>query len=261
MHECLRAHRLGVLFGGASSLFLRTMLRHSLLIVLALLLLGAVPCPAQPDPAPVGPPVYKGRRVANVMSYAGAPWLERASRDEEEAPAKLIAKLAFRPGQNVADVGCGSGFYSRRIAPLVGPTGKVYGADIQPEMLRMLEESARKESIANIVPILAEPDDPKLPAGAIDWILLVDVYHELQDPDPVLAKMREALAPEGRVALVEFRLEGSSAAHIRTEHRMSVEQVLAEWEPAGFELIELWEEMPTQHVFVFKKSDAAAAKP
>jgi ubiquinone/menaquinone biosynthesis C-methylase UbiE len=236
--------------------------RHSrryLQSLLALLLLGAAPCPAQPEP--VGPPVYKGRRVANVMSYAGAPWLERATREEEEAPAKLIAKLALQPGQNVADVGCGSGFYSRRMAPLIGPAGKVYGVDIQPEMLRMLEESARQEGITNIVPILSEPDDPKLPAGAIDWILLVDVYHELQDPEPVLAKMREALAPEGRVALVEFRLEGDSAAHIRTEHRMSVEQVLAEWEPAGFELVELWEEMPTQHVFVFKKSNPAAAKP
>jgi ubiquinone/menaquinone biosynthesis C-methylase UbiE len=227
---------------------------RSLLVLLALLALAGLPAGAVAQEPPVeGPPVYKGRRVANVMSYAGAPWLERATREEEEAPAKLLAKLALRPGQNVADLGCGSGFYSRRMAPLIGPAGKVYAVDIQPEMLRMLEESARQESLTNIVPILGEADDPKLPAGAIDWILLVDVYHELQSPEPVLARMREALAPEGRVALVEFRLEGDSAAHIRTEHRMSVEQVLAEWEPAGFELVELWEEMPTQHVFVFKR--------
>jgi ubiquinone/menaquinone biosynthesis C-methylase UbiE len=213
--------------------------------------------PAQ-EPA-AGPPVYKGRRIANVMSFHGAPWLERVDREQEEAPEKLIAKLAFRPGQQVADLGCGSGYYSRRIARLVAPEGKVYGVDIQPEMLRMLEEGARKEGLTNIVPVLGEPDDPKLPAAAIDWILLVDVYHELQDPEPVLAEMREALAPDGRIALVEFRLEGDSAAHIRTEHRMSVEQVLLEWEPAGFELVELWEEMPTQHVFVFKKD--APAKP
>jgi SAM-dependent methyltransferase len=118
----------------------------------------------------------------------------------------------------------------------------------------MLEEGARQEGLTNIVSVLSEPDDPKLPAGAIDWILLVDVYHELQNPEPMLRKMRDALSPTGRVALVEFRLEGDTAAHIRTEHRMSVEQVLAEWKPAGFELVELWEEMPTQHVFIFKRS-------
>jgi predicted methyltransferase len=231
----------------------------ALLVAVAALALALGPSAALAQQPVEGPPVYKGRRVANVMSYAGAPWLERADRDQEEAPSKLLAKLALRPGQNVADLGCGSGFYSRRIAPQIAPEGKVYAVDIQPEMLRMLEESARQEGITNIVALLGEPDDPKLPAGAIDWLLLVDVYHELQSPEPMLAKIREALAPEGRVALVEFRLEGTTAAHIRTEHRMSVEQVLAEWEPAGFELVELWEEMPTQHVFVFKKGEPAKA--
>ena len=205
------------------------------------------------------PGVYKGRRIANVMSYAGAPWLERSDREDEEAPTKLIAKLAVQPGQNIADIGCGSGYYSRRLAPLVAPTGKVYGVDIQPEMLRMLEEGARQQGITNIVAVQSAPDDPKLPAGSIDWMLLVDVYHELQNPEPMLRKMRDALSPTGRVALVEFRLEGETAAHIRTEHRMSVEQVRAEWEPAGFELVELWEEMPTQHVFVFKRAPDAAS--
>ena len=234
--------------------------RRDAAILLAILVLAAGSAAAAQEPEVEGPPVYKGRRVANVMSYAGAPWLERADREEEEAPSKLLAKLALQPGQNVADVGCGSGFYTRRMAPLIGPEGKVYAVDIQPEMLRMLEESARKENITNIVSILGDPDDPKLPAGAIDWILLVDVYHELQNPEPVLAKMREALSPDGRVALVEFRLEGESAAHIRTEHRMSVEQVRAEWEPAGFELVEVWEEMPTQHVFFFKRGEPATPK-
>jgi precorrin-6B methylase 2 len=217
---------------------------------------GAAAPPAT-GTAPDQPGFYQGRRIANVMSYAGAPWLERSDREDEEAPAKLIAKLAVKPGQNIADVGCGSGYYSRRLAPQVLPGGKVYGVDIQPEMLRMLEESARKEGVTNIVPVLSTADDPKLPAGAIDWILLVDVYHELQNPEPMLRKMREALSPTGRVVLVEFRLEGDTAAHIRTEHRMSVEQVKKEWEPAGFELVELWEGMPTQHVFFFaRKPDA-----
>jgi len=200
-----------------------------------------------------GPPVYKGRRIADVMSYHGAPWLERSTREQEETPQALLGKLALKPGQKVADLGCGSGFYSRRMARLVAPEGTVYAVDIQPEMLRMVEASAGEAGLTNIVPILGEIDDPKLPPGAIDWILLVDVYHELQDPEPMLAKMREALAPGGRIALVEFRLEGDTARQIKIEHRMSVEQVLAEWEPAGFELVELWQELPMQHLFIFKR--------
>jgi ubiquinone/menaquinone biosynthesis C-methylase UbiE len=189
------------------------------------------------------------------MGYAGAPWLERDDREDEESPTRLVAKIAPKPGQSIADVGCGSGYYSRLLAPRVLPGGKVYGVDIQPEMLRLLEDLSRTAGITNIVPVQSTPDDPKLPPGTIDWILLVDVYHELQNPEPMLAKMRDALSPDGRVVLVEFRLEGDSAAHIRTEHRMSVEQVKKEWEPAGFELVELWEEMPTQHVFFFKRAN------
>ena len=232
--------------------------RPSPVLLLALLLVSTL-APTAFAQSSDEPGFYKGRRIANVMSYAGAPWLERGDREDEEAPSKLITKLAFQPGQNVADLGCGTGYYARRIAPLVAPTGKVYGVDIQPEMLRMLEAAAKTDGVTNIVPVLSEATDPKLPAGAIDWILLVDVYHELQNPEPMLHKMRDALSPTGRVALVEFRLEGDSAAHIRTEHRMSVEQVKKEWEPAGFELVELWEEMPTQHVFVFKKAATAPA--
>ncbi|HVR28631.1 MAG TPA: class I SAM-dependent methyltransferase, partial [Thermoanaerobaculia bacterium] len=217
----------------------------------ALALLAAAVCSSAQETEAA--PIYQGRRIANVMSYHGAPWLERDTREQEETPAALLAKLALRPGQKVADLGCGSGFYSRRMARLVAPEGMVYAVDIQPEMLRILEAGAHEEGITNIVPILGETDDPKLPPGAIDWILLVDVYHELQQPEPVLAKMREALAPGGRVALVEFRLEGDTARQIKIEHRMSVEQVLAEWEPAGFDLVELWEELPMQHLFIFKR--------
>jgi ubiquinone/menaquinone biosynthesis C-methylase UbiE len=224
-----------------------------LLLVLLLVSLSALALAALAQ-QPRGDKVYKGRRVADVMSYHGAPWLERDTREQEETPQALLQKLALRPGQTVADLGCGSGFYSRRMARLVAPGGRVLAVDIQPEMLRMVEASAKAEGIENIESILAAEDDPKLPAGAVDLILLVDVYHELQQPEPVLAKMREALAPEGRIALVEFRLEGSTAAQIKTEHRMSVEQVLAEWEPAGFELVELWEELPMQHLFLFERT-------
>jgi ubiquinone/menaquinone biosynthesis C-methylase UbiE len=211
----------------------------------AVLALGAAPAQA---PAPV-----PDRTPARVMSYQGAEWLEREGREEEQKPAAVIQTMGIRDGDVVADVGCGTGFFARRMARAIAPRGKVYGVDIQPEMLDLMKEYAAKEGIANVVPVLGLEDDPRLPAGSLDWILLVDVYHEFQQPKPMLAKLRDALKPDGRVALVEYRKEGTTALHIDPLHRMSAEQVLAEWTPAGFALVAQHEFLPTQHFFVFRK--------
>lgn len=213
----------------------------------------------QTSPETTADGTYMGRAIAPVMSYHGAPWLERPTREQEEAPEELVAFLGLDGGETVVDLGCGSGYYSRRLARAVGETGTVYGVDIQPEMLDILRRTSERDGLHNIVPVLGTPDDLRLPAaavGKIDLILLVDVYHEIQDPAAMLASMRRALAPEGRVALVEFRLEGDSAAHIKLEHRMSVEQVLAEWQPAGFALAKRVEELPTQHLFLFRRDES-----
>jgi len=198
---------------------------------------------------------YRGRPIADVMSYLGAPWLERDDRDQEENTSLLIELLDIEPGDLVADLGCGSGYFARRIAPIVGSAGKVLCIDIQPEMLEIASRLAREEGIANVEMVLSEPDDPKISPRSVDLILMVDVYHELSHPEAMLARMREALAPGGRVALVEYRLEDDSGAHIKLEHRMAVEQVRKEWEPAGFELMALIEELPTQHLFLFGRAE------
>jgi len=204
-------------------------------------------------PATADPP--EERRPAPVMTFHGAAWLEREERERQERPDEVLRALGLRHGNVVADVGCGTGYYSRRLARAVGPSGKVYAVDIQPEMLDRLKDLAAREGISNIVPVLGAEDDPKLPRAALDWILLVDVYHEFQNPRPMLARLRESLAPQGRVALVEFRAEGDSAAWIKPEHRMSVDQVLAEWIPAGFRLRERRETLPSQHLFVFGRAE------
>lgn len=212
------------------------------------------PVAAQSDPETPPPGIYRGRQIAYVMSFRGAPWLERENRDVEENTQALLGRMALQPGASVADLGCGSGYYSRQMAELVGPTGTVFAVDVQPEMLAILKEHAQEAGLQNIVTVQGRDDDPFLPDREIDWILLVDVYHEFQQPEAMLARMHEALAPGGRVALAEYRLDGTSAAHIKTEHRMSIAQVRKEWEPAGFELVEVWEELPTQHLFIFKRA-------
>jgi predicted methyltransferase len=203
-------------------------------------------------PALAGPD--QPRRPAPVMGFSGAAWLERQDRDREQRPAEVIRTMGLRDGDVVADLGAGTGYFTRPMAEAVAPGGKVYAVDIQPEMIALLKRGVEKAGLTNVVPVLGATDDPRLPRGALDWILLVDVYHEFQQPKAMLARMREALKPTGKVALVEYRLEGLSAVHIRKEHRMSPRQVLAEWEPAGFRLVKRHEFLPTQHFFVFEKA-------
>lgn len=227
---------------------------------LGFLLLFLAAC-AEPGPGtrPGGAPLGSGpaaglverREPANVMSYEHADWLERDGRAELEKPELVIQAMELREGMNVAEIGAGTGFFSRRIGKVVGPTGKVYAEDIQPQMIDLLEQYTAREGIQNIVTVLGTETDPKLPAHGMDRILLVDVYHEFQKPEPMLAALRKVLAPGGTVTLVEYRLEGDSASHINVEHRMSTEQVLAEWGAGGYKLVKQVETLPSQHVFIF----------
>ncbi len=222
--------------------------RRILALPFLLLLLGAAAI------APAQAPTSDERRPAPVMGASGADWLERPGRDEEQRPDEIVRSMGLKKGDVVADLGAGTGYFTRRLAKAVGPSGRVYAVDIQPEMLSRLKENMEKAGVRNVVPILGTNDDPKLPPGSLDWVLLVDVYHELQQPKATLARMREALKTDGKVALVEYRLEGLTAVHVREEHRMSTKQVLAEWEPAGFRLVKLHEFLPVQHFFVFEKT-------
>jgi SAM-dependent methyltransferase len=213
----------------------------------ALLLLAS----ALPSTAGPGQGSYMGRQIAQVMTYHGASWLERESRVREEDPDALLALLPIAPGDVVVDMGCGSGYYARRMSALVGPRGRVLCVDIQPEMLDIARRLAQKEDLENLEFVLGETADPKLPPGGVDLILLVDVYHEFAEPAPMLAAMRQALKPDGVAALAEYRLEGESAAWIKVDHRMSIEQVRKEWLPAGFDLAQLITSLPSQHLFLF----------
>jgi ubiquinone/menaquinone biosynthesis C-methylase UbiE len=211
------------------------------------LLLPGAPAAAKPAQPP--------RQPAPVFGAEHAQWLEREGREESEKPDEVIAAMKLRDGQAVAEIGCGTGFFSRRLAKAVGPHGKVYAEDIQAGMLDLLKKYATKSddaTIADTITVLGTETDPQLPKATMDWILLVDVYHEFQNPKPMLAKMRDALKPDGRVALVEYRAEDHTADHISPPHRMSVDQILKEWTPAGFELVERIETLPAQHLLVFK---------
>ncbi len=217
---------------------------------LLLALLAAAPAAAQAKPNEE----FKGRKIADVMSYRGAPWLERSTRIQEEDPDSMLAALPLSEGAVAVDMGCGSGYYARRLSEAVGSTGKVLCVDIQPEMLEIATQLANRNGASNIEMVLGTVTDPKLPEGSVDLILLVDVYHEFSHPEEMLEAMRKALKPSGIAALVEYRLEGDTAAFIKVDHRMSKKQVMKEWVPAGFELVERVDSLPSQHLFLFRRA-------
>ena len=154
-------------------------------------------------------------------------------------------------------MGCGNGYYSLKLADLVGKQGQVLAVDIQPKMLQLLEKRAAATHRTNIKPILGTPVDPHLPAGKVDLILCVDVYHEFSNPPEMLAAMRKSLKPGGRIALVEYRGE-DPAVPIKPLHKMTKKQILKEWPANGFTLVEQFDKLPWQHLMFFK---ATAKKP
>ena len=203
------------------------------------------------DPDGIGK-FYMGREIAQVMSHFGASWLERPERDQEEHTSKLLPPLKIKAGAAVVDMGAGSGYYTFRLADIVGPSGKVYAVDIQPEMLAIINKRAKEKNVKNIELIKGTESDPKLPANAIDLILMVDVYHEFSHPYEMTEAMVQSLKPGGRLVFVEFRLEDDKVP-IKLVHKMTERQVLKEMEPHPLRHVETQKHLPWQHVVIFEK--------
>jgi ubiquinone/menaquinone biosynthesis C-methylase UbiE len=200
-----------------------------------------------------------GREIAQVMGYQAANWLERPEREKEEQSSKLLQMLDLKPGMAVADVGAGSGYHTFRMAERVGARGKVYAVDIQPQMLDIIRGRMKRMKVANVEPVRGTLTDPKLPANAIDLILLVDVYHEFSHPFEMTEGMVKALKPGGRLVFVEFRLEDPEVP-IKLVHKMTEKQVKKEMGPHPLRHVKTLEDLPWQHVIVFEKK-APEAKP
>jgi ubiquinone/menaquinone biosynthesis C-methylase UbiE len=184
------------------------------------------------------------------MSVEGAPWLERREREREEDPDLALRLLRIRRGSTVADVGAGSGYYTIRLARIVGPMGKIYASDIQPGMIALIQQNVARAKIDNVVPVLGTADDPKLPPASIDLAIMVDVYHEFSEPQRMLQRIREALKPDGRLVLLEYRAEDPNVP-ILPDHKMTKAQVKLEIEHEGFRQSRVYDDLPWQHLFVF----------
>jgi len=195
--------------------------------------------------------VYMGREIAQVMSHLGAPWLDRPERMDEERPDLLLAGLGLAPDDVVVDFGAGSGYLTVALARTI-PDGRVLAVDIQPEMLDLVRSKAGALGLGNVETVLATPTDPRLPEGAVDLVLMVDVYHELLWPVETMAGVVRSLAPRGRVVLVEYRADDPDVP-IKPLHTMTEQQARREMEAAGLAFIENLDVLPRQHVMFFRR--------
>ncbi|MBI3664753.1 MAG: class I SAM-dependent methyltransferase [Acidobacteria bacterium] len=211
---------------------------------------SALPVPAQDG----GQRAARQRQIAPVCSDAD--WLTRPERDETEQPEKVLDALKIPEGAAVADVGAGVGYFTWRLAKRVGPKGRVIAEDLQPKMLELLEENLKKRNVTNVELVLGTRDDPRLPEGALDLALLVDVYHELSEPEAMMRHIRRALKPGGRLVLIEYRKEDPSIP-ILPLHKMSVAEARAEIEPLGFKFQQALEFLPMQHILIFTSKPAS----
>jgi len=195
---------------------------------------------------------YMEREIAAVMGWQGAAWLEREERDREERTDLLLTALALQPGMVVADIGAGTGYLTRRLAPLVMPGGKVWAVDVQPEMIALLQAGAKRSGLTQIEARLGAVDDVRLPAASVDLAVMVDVYHELAYPYEVMTSLLKALKPGGRVVFVEYRAEDPRVP-IKALHKMSEAQIKREAAVFALDWERTVSTLPWQHVVVFRK--------
>ncbi|PIQ62530.1 MAG: SAM-dependent methyltransferase [Bacteroidetes bacterium CG12_big_fil_rev_8_21_14_0_65_60_17] len=195
---------------------------------------------------------WMGREIADVMSSEhGAVWLDRPERDAEELPGRLFAALRLTPSDRVADIGAGTGFFTFPLSERV-PHGRVYAVEVHEALIDTLVARAERLGARNVEPVLGAVDNPSLPEGRLDLVLIVSSYHEFSHPQEMMAHILRSLRPGGRLVVVEYRGEDDTIP-VAPLHRMSEEQIRLEMEAAGFEWFDTLDILPMQHVVTFRR--------
>ena len=170
-------------------------------------------------------------------------------RDEWQKPHEVITALALKPEAAVADLGAGTGYFAARIAKML-PSGTIYAVDVEADMVRYLAERAKREGLKNVKPVAGLPDDPRLPEK-VDLILLVDVYHHIEQRERYFRRLTDSLKPGGRIAVIDFRLDSPEGPPKRV--RVAPERVKAELRAAGLVLRQELDFLPYQYFLVFSR--------
>ncbi len=196
----------------------------------------------------------------DVKKWTGV--FDDPKRDEWQKPNELVGALRLHSGDRVADLGAGTGYFAKTLSAAVGPTGTVFAVEVEPKFVEHLRARAEKEGTANVVPVLASFDNPRLPAGVMDLVLIVDTYHHFDDRLRYFRDLRRSLAPGGRVAIVDFRKKPLPVGP-GLEHKLDRAFVIDEMLQSGYRLAEdLDELLPYQYVLIFAPvADPAASAP
>jgi ubiquinone/menaquinone biosynthesis C-methylase UbiE len=204
--------------------------------------------PAEPRPAPAGEATVS-HRFRDVEYWVSL--FDRPDRDAWQKPEELVKALHIAPGDRVADLGAGTGYFSRHLARAVGERGAVFAVDVEPDLIEYLRGRAEREKTPNVIPVLASFDNPRLPPGTVDLVLIVDTFHHIDDRLRYMAELKRVLSGRGRVAVVDFHKRELPVGP-PLEHKLAKEAVLAEMAAAGYRLTEdLDDLLPYQYVLVF----------
>jgi ubiquinone/menaquinone biosynthesis C-methylase UbiE len=183
--------------------------------------------------------------------------LEGPDRDAWQQPSRIMDALGIGDGSVVADIGAGGGWFTIRLARRVGPNGIVYAEDVQPQMMEAIERRVQREGLRNVRLVLGTVDDPRLPEGRLDAVLIVDAYHEMENRVTVLRNVARALKPNGRLGIVDFRVDGGGPGPA-LEDRIAPERVVTEAQNAGLRTISHETFLPFQYLLVFGRPSPAS---
>src|SRR5262245_61546538 len=198
------------------------------------------------------PPVDERERTRAIGGLTdNTPFFNRPERNEEERSDAIVAALEIPVGASVADVGAGTGYFTWRLAQRVGPAGTIIAVDVQQKMLDLTAEAVKRRGLTNVSYVLGSGTSPRLPDGSVDLVFIAYSYHEFSEPEAMMAAIKRALKPGGRVFILEFAKESRSAPASAT-HKMSLEEIRSEIEPLGFELDQMLDFLPMQHGLVYK---------
>jgi len=211
-----------------------------------LLLAMAVAAPAFPQAAATQQEMH--HLHGDPAAYIAA--LDDPARDAYQKPDEVMKALALRPGEVVADIGSGSGYFTLRFARAVGDTGRVYAVDVSPDMIRHLNHRLRDAGVRNVVPVLSDPDDPLLPDASVDRFVIVDTWHHIEDKAKYLALMKRMLKPGGQVVHIDFQKRDLPVGP-PTGMKIARQDLVKEMEAAGFGLVAEHAFLPYQYFLVF----------
>ncbi len=212
----------------------------------AVLITAAGPVIAQS----AAPPAQMHERHGDAQAYIAS--LEDPARDAWQKPEEVVKALQLREGEVVADIGAGSGYFTLRLARALGPRGRVYAVDINPEMVRHLDRRLRDEGVRNVVTVLSEPGDPLLPDASVDRVLIVDTWHHVEDQPAYLERLEHVLKPGGQVIHVDFQKRELPVGP-PVSMKIAREDLVKQMEAAGFRLASEQTFLPYQYFLVFTR--------